>query len=218
MSDLCVGKILKSNAFGSFEVLEIKGYYHVKIKFLSTGYVSFFRKDHVLRGAVKDPYYPNVFGVGFVGVGEFKAHENGNDTKAYTVWHAMLSRCYSEYTQKKQPTYIGCTVVKEWHNFQKFAPWFYQNYPNDGNAYHLDKDIRIAGNRIYSPNACSFVTKKENNANAQAKHYVIRSPDGKTHDILNLKRFCEANNLSYKALHNVVKGKSTNHKGWTNAQ
>ena len=56
--------------------------------------------------------------------------------------------------QEKQPSYIGCLVDEEWHNFQNFAEWFEDNYVE---GWHLDKDILIKGNKIYSPETCCFV-------------------------------------------------------------
>lgn len=117
----------------------------------------------------KDVFTPSVQGVGFMGEGKYTSCENRRNTLAYSRWSGMLARCYSEAFQKRNPTYIGCSVAAEWHNFQVFAEWFYKNHPGDGNEYCLDKDIRIPGNKIYSPEACSFVTRAENTRHAKNK-------------------------------------------------
>lgn len=67
----------------------------------------------------------------------------------------MLERCYSEKTQSRQPTYIGCTVCEEWHSFTAFRVWMKQQ---DWQGKQLDKDLLIAGNKIYSPETCIFVS------------------------------------------------------------
>ena len=70
----------------------------------------------------------------------------------------MLRRCYNERELNKQPTYRGCSVCDEWHNFQNFAQWYTDNYYEiDGECMELDKDILHKGNKIYSPDNCVFV-------------------------------------------------------------
>lgn len=74
--------------------------------------------------------------------------------KAFQVWRSMLVRCYNEKYQKKEPTYIGCTVCEEWLRFSNFLKWFEDNYIE---GFQLDKDIIHKGNKIYSPQNCAFV-------------------------------------------------------------
>ena len=111
------------------------------------------------KGKIKNPFFPNVYGVGFIGVGRFKSRDaNGKLTKCYTTWVSILERCYSSKFQEKYPTYKGCTVCEEWWNFQNFAEWYYSHYYEiEGQRMNLDKDILHKGNKIYSPNTCVFV-------------------------------------------------------------
>jgi len=73
---------------------------------------------------------------------------------SYSRWHSMIRRCYSEHFHKSQPTYRGCTVCEEWQSFEGFKLWFNEHYIE---GYHLDKDIKSKGNKVYSPDACLFV-------------------------------------------------------------
>lgn len=110
------------------------------------------------KGNVKCPYERRYYGVGCLGEGEYKVSENGRQTKVYNTWHGMLERCYDEKLQEKHPTYKGCIVCEEWHNFQNFAEWCYENYYEiEGERMCLDKDILIKGNKIYSPDTCILV-------------------------------------------------------------
>ncbi|OMH22071.1 hypothetical protein AC231_05460 [Clostridium pasteurianum] len=80
------------------------------------------------------------------------------EKKAYHTWYNMLTRCYNEKWQEKYPTYKGCIVCEEWHNYQVFSKWFYKNYYEiEGHRMDLDKDILIKGNKIYSPETSIFV-------------------------------------------------------------
>jgi hypothetical protein len=72
----------------------------------------------------------------------------------------MLLRCYDEAHRKKFPTYIGVACVDEWHDLTNFKSWFDVSNYRDG--YHLDKDILVSGNKLYSPETCCFVPPRIN--------------------------------------------------------
>lgn len=74
--------------------------------------------------------------------------------KAYKTWTGMLMRCYSSKYHFRKNSYIGCIVCEEWHLFSNFKRWFDEHYKE---GFHLDKDILVQGNRIYSPETCCFV-------------------------------------------------------------
>jgi hypothetical protein len=77
----------------------------------------------------------------------------------YSAWTGMLDRCYRVDEHKRHPTYIGCSVVKEWHTFSVFRAWMQQQ---DWQGKELDKDILVPGNKVYSPSTCYFVTRAMN--------------------------------------------------------
>lgn len=115
------------------------------------------------EGSISCPYEKTVYGVGYLGVGEYKTRENGKPTKVYKIWKDMLRRCYSEKYHKKYFTYIDCKVHEEWHNLQNFGIWFNDNYYEvEGERMELDKDILIKHNKIYSPETCVFVPQRIN--------------------------------------------------------
>jgi len=111
-------------------------------------------------GRVKNPYDRTVYGVGYLGEGKYKTQEElvRRDSPCYKTWTSMLQRCYSPVWQEKNPTYKGCSVAEEWHNFQNFAKWYEDNfYKVPGEVMHLDKDILVKGNKVYSKETCVFV-------------------------------------------------------------
>ncbi|MDB4312165.1 hypothetical protein N9937_01920 [bacterium] len=77
----------------------------------------------------------------------------------YSTWSSMLKRCYSVAYQSSQPTYKGCTVVKEWHTFSMFKGWMESQ---DWVGKVLDKDLIVEDNKVYSPQTCCFISPEVN--------------------------------------------------------
>jgi hypothetical protein len=186
----------------------------VLIEFVDTGYKTSTQADNIRRGIVKDYMMPVVFGVGFMGDGKYKSRVNKEKTEAYKAWMRMLGRTYSSSYKEKFPTYKGVTTCDLWHNFQNFAAWFDLNYIE---GFHLDKDIKIKGNKVYSPEACLFVSPKENQEDSHAKTYTMINPDNEVEEIYNLTEYCRNRSLDRNAMMLVAGGKRDNYKGWTKA-
>jgi len=78
----------------------------------------------------------------------------------HRVWHSMLRRCYSSKFQERNTTYKGCSVSERWLTFSVFKMWM---EGQDWEGLQLDKDLLLEGNKVYSKEACVFVTQKVNN-------------------------------------------------------
>ena len=74
-------------------------------------------------------------------------------------WKSVLERAYSPRWHKLYPTYVGCSVHEDWKYFSKFKAWMEQQ---DWEGKHLDKDILVPGNKIYSAEFCCFVSPEVN--------------------------------------------------------
>ncbi|AIW03551.1 HNH endonuclease [Bacillus phage Moonbeam] len=153
----------KKNQLGSWmEVVLYNTAGDITVKF-SNGYLVKTRWFYFEKGNVISPYDRTVHGVGFLGVGKHAAYRNRKPTPEYATWKHMLYRCYDERHAVKQPTYKGCWVAKEWHNFQNFAEWYNENWYTVGTQKMcLDKDIINKGNKTYSPDTCIFVPERIN--------------------------------------------------------
>lgn len=157
-----VGSVWSSNKCGKFVVEEYKNANSVTVRFLETGFETISTSGNIRRGEVRDKLSRSVYGVGIIGVGEYAVSKNGKQVREYKVWKGMLERCYEEKTKEARPTYRDCSVISDWHNYQNFAGWYHKNYPENKTSHHLDKDLKFIGNKIYSPDACMFVTPMVN--------------------------------------------------------
>ena len=153
------------NIFGSeMVIIKYNNAHDIDVYFPKYNYIVKNREYSTFKkGNIKCPYDRTVFGVGYVGEGNYKVSENCKLTRVYNTWMHMLERCYNEKLHKKRPTYKHCKVSEEWHNFQNFAEWYEDNYYEvEDERMHLDKDILVKGNRIYSPKTCIFVPERIN--------------------------------------------------------
>tara|TARA_R110000868_G_scaffold166102_3_gene399986 strand:+ start:130 stop:798 length:669 start_codon:yes stop_codon:yes gene_type:complete len=117
----------------------------------------------------------------------------------YTAWQSMMKRCYCEKTQKRQPTYIGCSVCPDWAVFSNFRAWMNSQ---DWNGKALDKDLLVSGNKVYGPEFCMFVSVGLNSLLTNAKAIRGDLPQGVSFEVKN-----KSNNKYYRARCNV-NGKS----------
>ena len=157
----CVGNVFKSLNSGDFKVLKYNDSYNVEIQFLKTGYETVARLGHIKSGSVKDPYSPSVYGVGITGV-KYPITINGVLTKEYDLWNGMLRRCYSDALKKKYPTYIDCEVSDKFKSYEYFYEWCHKQIGFSNKDWHLDKDLLVKGNKVYSESTCVFIPKEIN--------------------------------------------------------
>lgn len=137
-----------------------------KIQYLSSGYITEVYESNAKKGKVKDPYKISSYGFGYLG--EFKKVPYHKQAKQ--LWTNMIKRCYCE---KDESGYFGTAFVDErWKcfanfledlptldNFEKWLEWY-----ETGEKYNLDKDLKYPGNKVYSREACAFVSEYENKA------------------------------------------------------
>lgn len=203
------------NKFGRLVIVDYEGSKKISVKFINTGYERFSTSGNIRKGIVKDLFLPSLFGVGFLGGEKHKSHINGVMTKSYSHWSGMMERCYSLASKKRYPTYEGCEVHPDWHNFQTFADWYDLETKINPNCNYLDKDIKVNGNKIYGPDTCIMTTNQKNTEKALAKNWVFKSPYGVIVNIYNLRKFCRENGLHHGSMQYVHSGKNSHHKGWT---
>ena len=151
-----VGVVCKSKSFGDFRIIEYNGCKDVLIEFLATGYKKVCDSKEVRTGKVKDKLLPTVLGVGILGT-KYSSKINGVKTKEYTLWNDMLKRCYSDVYKKKQPTYVDCKCSENFKSYEYFYEWCRKQVGFANLRWHLDKDLLIKGNKLYSEDNCVFL-------------------------------------------------------------
>lgn len=146
------------------EIIAFNSNNDIRVKFLDEhGIEVSVTYSNFKRGCIKNPYDISVYGIGYIGEGKYMAKKNGKCTPEYHMWISMLQRCYSEKWKDKFPAYYGlCTVCDEWLNYQTFAGWYDKNYYPVPKRLHLDKDIILEGNKVYSPETCILVPQRIN--------------------------------------------------------
>ena len=82
----------------------------------------------------------------------------GSDVEyAYNIWRKMLDRCYDEGFRKGTNTYSDCYVSEDFKQFSRFYEWAKNQVGFRLENYHLDKDILVKGNKVYSKDTCVFI-------------------------------------------------------------
>lgn len=170
--------MIKNNNQGLLmKIIRCENANNIDVEF-EDGYVSKNKRYKEFKnGSIKNPYYPDVYNIGYIGEGKYKSKENNKITKEYKHWIHMLQRCYDNKFQEKHPTYNGCSVCEEWLNFQNFAEWFNKNYYEiDNETMCLDKDILSdKTNKIYSPNTCLIVPKRINSLFIKCNENILNN-------------------------------------------
>ena len=152
----CVGKVCKSKSSGDFKIVKCNDSKNVEIQFLKTGFETVVQLGHIKSGKVKDPCVPSVYGVGILGA-KYPSAINGVHTKEYDLWKSMLRRCYNDVYKKQRPTYEGCEVSENFKSYEYFYEWCHKQIGFGNQGWHLDKDLLVKGNKVYSEDSCVFI-------------------------------------------------------------
>jgi hypothetical protein len=84
----------------------------------------------------------------------------------HSTWKDLMRRCFSEKLKEKCPCYKDVTVCEDWLLFSNFKAWVDSHeslYDVDGKLMQVDKDLKVVGNKHYSPENCLFISRKVNN-------------------------------------------------------
>jgi preprotein translocase subunit YajC len=166
-STLQVGERFVTKSGWPYTVVEYRNAWDVTVEFEDGSRQT--ASAHAARnGAIKPQNQPSVEGIGYLGIGRFTSglRESGEkaDECIYGFWIRMFSRCYNPYELNKprNARYRDIHIAKEWHNFQNFAEWAYQQPYAFADDAELDKDLLSNGVKMYSPETCTIVPQEIN--------------------------------------------------------
>lgn len=77
----------------------------------------------------------------------------------YKIWRGVIRRCLCKKEKARQKSYGDVTICDEWLRFSSFKAWMEMQ---DWKGKSLDKDLLVAGSRIYSPETCCFIDQRLN--------------------------------------------------------
>lgn len=159
-----IGEVKSNYQNCLMEIIEYKNAHDITVQFKDDhGAKVHTEYNNFLRGRVKNPYYPSVYGRGYLGDKYPTFKEKHKKCKEYQLWQRMMERCYGSYYRH---AYENAEVDKEWWNYDNFYEWLHQQ-PNFEMWYYkddfaLDKDILKKGNKTYSAENCCIVPRKIN--------------------------------------------------------
>ena len=126
-----------------------------------------------------------VYGIGTLGTFKDGSKPKTTDghkklTREYDLWKSMLRRCYDKKWHEKYPTYKDCSVCDRWlvfANFLEDLPLI-ENYElwrdNPNTRVCLDKDSKVQGNKVYSLDACKFISNSDNSKECAVRCGILK--------------------------------------------
>ena len=190
-----IGDRFELNNGGYATVTSYDGCFDIGI-ITNTGFETITKSSQLIGGMVRDPLVRSVHGVGYLGIGEYLKR-----SKSYRSWNGIHTRCYCEATSIRQPAYINCIVADTWHNYQNFKPWHKDNYVD---GWHLDKDLLVPENVIYSPDKCIYVPSQINTFFLTSKKKFSKLPFAVSEN--NLRFDNPLNTITFKTVKEACDG------------
>ena len=100
--------------------------------------------------------------------GKWTRHCESN-SKLYRVWDSMVMRCHnSNHRAYSRYGARGITVCNEWRDYVNFRNWAVSNGYTEGLTIE-----RINNDLGYNPSNCCWATRKQQQNNRTACHYVF---------------------------------------------
>lgn len=126
-----------------------------------------------------------VHGIGTKGM-RYPTRDEINNLKEYNLWADMLRRCTPEFWNER-PAYTGVTCSENFKSYEYFYEWCQQqngfrSKHDNGRFWHLDKDILVRGNKVYSEDTCVFLPQNINLLITDSKGIRGKYPIGVTFD------------------------------------
>ena len=96
------------------------------------------------------------------GVNDVPLDLKSSTPREYKAWYSMLRRCYDATKGVEFKAYEGCTVSDTFKTYSNFKKWCHSQVGFNNIGWHLDKDLLVKGNKVYSPETCCFLPPEIN--------------------------------------------------------
>jgi len=220
--DEIIGKVFSSK-YGEYKVLGAtnkKNYSNILFAciFIKTGYINIFKKQSIIKGSVKDPYYPSICNVACYGIVE-------SNHFLYHRWSDMIHRCYN-INDKDYEFYgkCGVTVSDEWLCFENFVKdaslikgW--NEYKVKKGLLELDKDN--ANKKKYCLEYCEWIPRNKNvylanknQVNNLRTFIAINKLNGEVIYSKSITQFAKDHKLDKGNICKCLKNKYKQYLGW----
>ena len=171
------GAVFKTNNYGDVEVTEYIDSHNITVKFLNTGAIKNTTASALTTGILKDSEVHDTHKYGVMDIPK-SVGRGGRCDPLYKKWNGMMQRCYNPKNKINNPAYEACTSSKTFRHFSKFKSWYYSQIGCEQEGWHLDKDILIKGNKVYSEDTCCIVPPEINVALTNNKSVRGSFPQG----------------------------------------
>ena len=171
------GAVFKTNNYGDVEVTEYIDSHNITVKFLNTGAIKNTTASALTTGILKDSEVHDTHKYGVMDIPK-SVGRGGRCDPLYKKWNGMMQRCYNPKNKINNPSYEACTSSETFRHFSKFKSWYYSQIGFDQVGWHLDKDILIKGNKVYSEDTCCILPPEINIALANNKSVRGSFPQG----------------------------------------
>jgi len=171
------GAVFKTNNYGDVEVTEYIDSHNITVKFLNTGAIKNTTASALTTGILKDSEVHDTHKYGVMDIPK-SVGRGGRCDPLYKKWNGMMQRCYNPKNKIGNPSYEACTSSETFRHFSKFKSWCYSQIGCEQEGWHLDKDILIKGNKVYSEDTCCIVPPEINVALTNNKSVRGSFPQG----------------------------------------
>lgn len=113
---------------------------------------------NVENGKFSTPYDKSYGGVGYLG----EKYVPQDYPIIANIWHSLLDRVVVRKGRKEFKSYEDCSVCDRWLCFSYFVDDILEMWYDCNDRLELDKDIKVKGNKVYSPENCLLVPHKVN--------------------------------------------------------
>ena len=140
--------------------------------------------------------------------------------RVYTKLHDRVDN--PNHKQYKDYGGRGVTITKEWYTFTGFLNDIDSIVGWDEDMFmehnlELDKDLLIAGNKLYSKETCKWTTHQENmqlQPLRQTPFYAYNEYTGEIKSGLNQKQFAQENSISQSTISSIINGHKHRSGDW----